>query len=104
MPGIRAALVNQVSDGAAAMAELSVIRVGQDGDFLGGLKVGYLQRLPLNRGIVVVEALDQEVVRARAGSVDGKTYAIGEVFTSAGCDHARLCENQADWVQIGDRD
>lgn len=76
---VGAALQNDVDLGAAAVAELSRVVAGLNLEFLNGVDGGEGDIL-IEVGIVVVDAVKQEVVRLLAGAVDADGAALRRVF------------------------
>ena len=82
---VGARLGDGVDDAAAGAAELGVVVRGLDGDLLDGVGVGDLEALAGHRDVVVLGAVDQEVVRpaARAVNHEGADANAGAIARDA---------------------
>src|SRR6185295_18721333 len=81
MEGISTALSNHVDDGTGVAAILGSEVVGDNAKFLGGIRscAEHAAQTTGNRGVVVVYAVEQEVIVAFAGTVhrDAAQPAVG---------------------------
>src|SRR5215472_4804222 len=100
---VGAALADQVSYRTAATAKFGGVRVCQDGHFLNCLKVVRLKGLALNRIIVIVLSVQQEVVGARTRAVHGEAHSVAEAVRPH-IQHSGLGQHQRNCIQVEDRD
>src|SRR6266446_1871100 len=95
MPGVGAALVNLVGNGAATPAEFGAGRVQNHSHFANGFVVGGLYGLPGDLGVVVVLAIEKKIVAAGTSAVGRKADSVaGEGVAGARCLNARLGKEQ----------
>ena len=81
MQSVGAALGDGVDDGSPGAAEFGIVVRGLGGDFLDGVGILELEGLAGDGDVVVLGAIDQEIVRAAAGAVDGEradTVAVAD--------------------------
>src|SRR5262249_10589698 len=98
MPGIRAAAKNLISDGSAAPAEFSAVGVLKDSNFADSLMVYRLCGLAGDVRVIVVLPIEEEIVGARASSVDGEADAIREAVPRRHILNARLRKDKLDRI------
>src|SRR5581483_12509421 len=76
---VGSAAERKVGNRASPAAIFRVIGVGEDRDLLYGLLVRRLVGLATDAVVVIVEAVNQEVVGARAQTVHGEADTVGKI-------------------------
>ncbi len=79
MKVVCAALVDYVGDRATTATEFRAVRVGEYSYFSNRFLVCLEECLALDTVVIVVLAVDEEVVGARTRAIDGETDAVGYV-------------------------
>src|SRR5712672_549135 len=80
MKFVCAALIDDVGDRATTAAEFRAVRVGEYGYLSNRFLVCLEECLTLNTVVVIILAVDKEVVGTRTCAIDGETDAVGYVI------------------------